>query len=284
MDIQYRFLSKENYLTLYETNIAAFVDYLVPVKMTKEQFDNHIAQNAVDINLCVGAFANEKMVGYTMNGFGIWNGEKTAYDAGTGVLPEYRRQGIGKSIFKFLLPKLKKMGTEQMLLEVLSNNKKAINLYRKLGFKQTRKLLFFEQTETIEKNSLNKFKIRQIDRFEWEKMEFFGEGKASWQFSNESIKRKLAQTKFFGAFSDDKCIGFALLFPSSGIVPQIVVEKNHRQKGIAKSLLAKIQNETIENKKLRLSNIDSNLKNLIKFADKLKFKPTISQYEMTLKL
>ena len=89
------------------------------------------------------------MVGYTLNGFGLWNGKQTAYDAGTGVIPGFRNQGIGKNMFEFLLPKLREIGIEQMLLEVIEKNENALKLYQNLGFENSRKLAFFEQSEHL---------------------------------------------------------------------------------------------------------------------------------------
>ncbi len=285
MDIKYRFLSQEDFSTLYKTNLAAFSDYIVPLQMTEDQFKNHIAQNAVNINLSVGAFYKEKLVGYTLNGFGNWNGKKTAYDAGTGIIPEYRRKGIGKNIFKFLIPKLKALNIEQMLLEVISNNEAAIDLYRKLGFEETRELLFFEQKKLIENKPQEDIQIQQIEKPVWKDLETFCDGATSWQFSNDAIERKLGATKFFGAYFKDKCVGYSIVFPSSGVVPQIAVDKRHRHKHIASMLLAEMQKNTDKkNKKLRLSNIDSKLESLIRFAERLEFKQTISQFEMILTL
>lgn len=284
LNIQYRFLSRENLSLLYETNLAAFADYSVPLQMTKDQFENHIAQNAIDIDLSVGAFADAKLVGFTLNGFGIWNGKQTVYDAGTGIIPEFRNKGIGRAIFGFLLPKLKASGTDQMLLEVLSKNKPAIHLYKSLGFTQTRRLHFFEQTKLIEIKPRKKIKIRQIEKPVWTDLESFCDGIPSWQFSNESIGRKLAPTNFFGAYLDDKCVGYSVLFPTSGVVPQIAVDKKHRQQQIASMLLARMQRATEQNKKLRLGNVDEDLKSVLKMAEHLGFKRTISQIEMILKL
>lgn len=285
MNIQYRFLAPEDFLNLYETTLTAFADYAVPLKMRVDQFENHFAQNAIDINFCVGAFKTEKMVGYTLNGFGLWHGKKTAYDAGTGVLPEYRNKGIGRAIFDFLLPQLKEIGIEQMLLEVMSDNKNAIRLYRKLGFKVSRNLKYFEQTDLVKVHYQDKkIEVRQIEKIEWKNIKSFCDGYASWQFSDEAIDRKTAPTEFFGAFHGDKCIGYSIFFPTSGIIPQIAVDKNYRNKSVGLMLIAKMQINLRKNKKLRMSNIDDELESLIKFAEKMKFKPMLSQVEMILEL
>lgn len=284
LNSQYRFLSEQDFPELYKANVEAFSDYVVPLQVSFEQFENHFIQNAIDINLSVGAFNRGKLVGYTLNGFGIWNGVKTAYDGGTGVIPKYRRQGIGKALFDFLLPKLREIEIKQMLLEVISNNEKAIELYRQIGFEETRKLLFFEQTKDINLPLQNTFNIRQLENLEWKNVQNFWDKPTSWQFSVEAIKRKTTQNLFFGAFLDKECIGYGVLFPSSGIIPQMAVDKKHRRKKVGTMLLAEMQKYVQDDKQLRFSNVDRDLHSLIRFAGKLDFTPTISQFEMLLKL
>lgn len=51
------------------------------------------------------------------------------------VLPEFRRNGIGRGLMQAAMAAAKSFGAEQMFLEVACNNKAAIALYRSLGFK-----------------------------------------------------------------------------------------------------------------------------------------------------
>lgn len=51
------------------------------------------------------------------------------------VLPEFRRKGIGLNLMKFTLTKIPKK-IKLVTLAVDNKNKKAINLYKKLGFKK----------------------------------------------------------------------------------------------------------------------------------------------------
>lgn len=284
MDIQYRFLGKKYFAALYETHHEAFSDYVVPLQMTEIQFANHIAQNNIDLKLSVGAFAGGRLVGYTLNGFGRWDGIQTAYDAGTGVIPDYRRKGIGRSLFEFLFPKLREIGIRQMLLEVISSNERAIELYRKLGFEETRKLLFFEQTGYIESSRSNGIRIRQIEEPVWDYLKLFWDKETSWQFSVEAIARKITSKSYYGAFCGSRCVAYSVLHPDSGIISQIAVDKEHRRKKVATMLLVEMQEKTKDGQRLRFSNVDTDLQSLIRFAGKLDFTPTISQYEMILKL
>src|SRR4051794_4781425 len=90
---QCRFLNEEYFEKLYDAFIEAFSDYVIPFALTETQFRNHLNSTAVDLNRTVGCIEDGRIVGFSLNGFGLWNGVPTAYDAGTGVLPRYRRQG-----------------------------------------------------------------------------------------------------------------------------------------------------------------------------------------------
>ena len=54
------------------------------------------------------------------------------------VLPKFRHRGIGKKLVVECLNKMKAAGVEAVTLQVLTENKAAIKLYEKLGFKTYR--------------------------------------------------------------------------------------------------------------------------------------------------
>src|SRR5580765_3997986 len=89
-----RFLSEDYFTRLYDAFLEAFSDYVVPFALTGEQFRNHIIVTAVDLERTVGCIDDGKLVGFSLNGFGEWEGTSTVYDAGTGVVPAWRRKGI----------------------------------------------------------------------------------------------------------------------------------------------------------------------------------------------
>ncbi len=51
-----------------------------------------------------------------------------------GVLPTYRRQGIGKQVLSRILERLQSQGVEKVFLEVRASNVAAQGLYGKMGF------------------------------------------------------------------------------------------------------------------------------------------------------
>jgi len=56
---------------------------------------------------------------------------------GFGVLPENRRKGLGRAILLKAIKKLEEENARQIMLQVVSNNKKALNLYKSCGFYET---------------------------------------------------------------------------------------------------------------------------------------------------
>jgi len=57
-----------------------------------------------------------------------------------GVLPEYRKQGIGSTLFYHLLLEMKNSGKEKALVDTGYELEKAINLYKKFNFDLSREL------------------------------------------------------------------------------------------------------------------------------------------------
>lgn len=53
---------------------------------------------------------------------------------GLSVAPEFQHKGIGELLMRILLETARNAGYEQMELEVVSSNTKAVNLYKKLMF------------------------------------------------------------------------------------------------------------------------------------------------------
>ena len=233
--ISYRLLSAADLIPLYECFLEAFSDYQVDMQMSREQFEQRIARDGVRLEISAGAFDNEKMIGFYMNGRGSWQGNQTAYDAGTAVIPEYRGGGVAKEMFAFMVPRLKEVGIAQYLLEVLSENDRAVALYRKLGFVETRGLAVFRSNEPMAPLSeLPGVSIRSVEEPDWKLFESFWDGYPSWQNSSAAVERVANMSEILGAYVDGNCVGYGVVFRPSGNLMQLAVargsqEKRHRQ-------------------------------------------------------
>ena len=275
--ISYRLLSASDLTPLYDCFLEAFSDYEVDMQMSREQFDQRIARDGVQPEISAGAFDDGKMIGFYMNGFGVWQGKQTAYDAGTGVIPTYRGLGVAKELFAFVVERLREISVSQYLLEVLTSNTRAVSLYRKLGFVESRGLAVLRSSEPVLPFiKLPGMSIRSVEVPDWRWFESFWDGYPSWQNSIDAVERVADKCAVLGAYVAGKCVGYGVAFRPSGNLMQLAVAREFRRRGIGSRILSALS--PVE--PLKVNNIDEKLKETLAFFEANKFKIELKQYEM----
>ncbi len=135
MPLEYAFLKTEQLARISETFTIAFADYYLDMSSMSERiFTNRAVKNSVRYDCSVGVFDESRLVGVTLAGIDDWLGQPAAFDAGTGIIPDYRGRGIARKMFDFAVPKLRDYGVKKFLLEVLQVNEPAIKAYKAAGF------------------------------------------------------------------------------------------------------------------------------------------------------
>ncbi len=116
---------------------AAYAGYYVPMQMTADQMA--AMERAYDIDLARSAVARAggRPVGMALLGR---RGER-AWLGSVGVIPEWRRRGLGRGLAVRLIETAAEGAARQMTLEVISQNAPARALYDALGFHAVRELL-----------------------------------------------------------------------------------------------------------------------------------------------
>lgn len=279
---QYRFLCEDDFAQLYATFIEAFSDYVFPFALTETQFRNHINVTGVDLDRTIGCVENDRLVGFSLNGFGQWQGKSTLYDAGTGVIPPKRRQGISEAMFRRMLPEFIEQGIEQILLEVVTTNSAAVGLYEKLDFRSVRELalLQYDAGETFDSAAVNDVVIREVEGLDWNHVRTFWDGLPSWQNSTIAMDRSRSLKRRLAAFVGDDCVGYAVFSKNFGRLAQIAVAPAHRNHGIGSLLLKRIQAATADGYSLQVINIDKSVDSAMRFFRNRGFVERVSQYEM----
>jgi len=115
---------------------AAYSDYFVPIYLTVSAFRSLVRREDIRLERSLAALAGGSVVGMgllAVRGPRAWIG-------GLGVVPEFRRRGVGRLIMNGLTGQARAAGCRQVQLEVITRNERAINLYRSLGFEQLRRL------------------------------------------------------------------------------------------------------------------------------------------------
>lgn len=273
----YRMLSAADCHSLYECFLEAFSDYQIDLKMSEEQFEQRLKRDAVDLELSAGAFDGARMIGFYMNGRGMWKKKLTAYDAGTGVVPDHRRRGVAEELFDWMAPRLKEPGITQYLLEVLTGNERAVALYRKLGFEEQRTLAVLRSKEAVKTlATVEGVSIRRVDEPDWDVFCAYWDGEPSWQNSVDAIERVRNQTETVGAFTGEKCVGYGVVFKPSGILMQLAVAQEFRRRGIGSRILAALSGDGV----LKTNNVDEDLEGTLAFYKARGFEVVLRQYEM----
>lgn len=270
---------------LFNAFKEAFKDY--EMQLNKDGLESMLKRRGFVPEMSFAAFDNDRIIAFTFNGIGLFNGEKTAYDTGTGTLEEYRGQGHASKIFMHSIPYLKEAGISQYLLEVLQHNDKAVSVYKKLGFEVSREFNYYSlKTDDIAiqtKGDAAGLSIKAVDLELAESKKEFLDFNPSWQNSFEAISRSREDFIILGAFLDQQFCGYGIVEPKSGDITQIAVDKKYRRKGIGTSLFkAMMKNNSCGS--LKIINTDSNCETISNFLDVHSIPLSGKQYEMIKKL
>jgi ribosomal protein S18 acetylase RimI-like enzyme len=282
---EYSFLKETHIPVLHKTFLKAFADYQIDMSyMTEERMYYRAIKNGVDYECSVGTFYQGKMVGFTFIGIDKWQGKKAAFDAGTGIIPDFRGKSIAKGMFDYALPKLRDVGVKTFVLEVLQKNEAAVRAYQKVGFQVVREFDCYQQElKNLSPKTKRIFpiKIKRLSKKELMALRHYMDWPPSWENSFSAINRIKDEVIILGAWSEGSCIGYIAYYPLLEWIMNLAVKKQHRQKGIAahllQHLLAKIKKkESI----IKVNNVIPEDEAMRIFLQQSGFKLYVKQYEM----
>jgi ribosomal protein S18 acetylase RimI-like enzyme len=271
--------------TIHDAFKQAFADYVEPFSLSIQQLMYMLERRGCDLDISFGAFSNDKLAGFVLNGIGNWESKRTAYDTGTGVVKEFRKKRIATRIFNDSLPVLQSNGISQYLLEVIRTNTSAFELYRKAGFGVTREFEYFISHKTDihfpETSPDTAYTIKKIEEPNWDKLKSFWDYNPSWQNSIDSITRKLPYFTILGAFDKEELLGYGIIENHTGDIPQLAVGKEHRLRGLGTTLLENLV-KISESDEIKIINTLAGYKPFNEFARSINLNPGHGQYEMLL--
>ena len=282
MSVTVRFLHNFDLTTLHKTFLHAFSDYLIPMQLTREQFEQLLTRRGAQNQLSVAAFDKDVPVAFTINAFEEYQGVPTLYDVVTGVVPEFRGKGIAKQLFEFSLPELKRKGAVRYALEVFEKNQPAVRLYSSMGFHTQRKLYVFTTTNR-QKPEKSRFTIRAVEP-RWDQFQSFWDWQPSWQNSIRCMERIKSGKYVAGVFQKGQLIGYGIIYTGTGDIPQFAIDQKYRRIGAGRALYRHLQSQVQELKPVRVVNLDGNDQGSLAFWERLGFYVIGTQNEMHLAL
>lgn len=187
---------------LHAAFLEAFSDYAMDSRGTTEStLLLRMSKNAVQYGASVGAYADGKMVGFTLIGIDTMPQGLTAYDAATRLIPAYRGKGIARQMFDHALPELRSRGVKQFVLEVLQENGPAIKAYRSCGFEIARTLRCY---------------VANI---------------------GDLMAQTPSEVTLHGAYDGEECVGIMAYCARLNWLLSLIVQRTHRRRGIGRRLL-----------------------------------------------
>lgn len=287
MAIHYRQLTQDGFPEAHATMIAAFADYQLDMSyMTAERSWLRNLKSGVRYDCSVGAFDGDSMVGFTFVGLDDWRGKPAAFDAGTGIIPGYRGQGIANGMFEFVIPGLRARGVTRFLLEVLQPNKAAIRAYEKAGFEMTREFACYDllpgsfAADTL---AMGDFEVRLVDRATVQAFSTQTDWQPSWENSFAGMWRIQDELLRLGAFRDGRCVGVLVFYPLLQWIMCLVVDREFRRQGVASALLAFLMKDLClpdGTDRVKINNIDHSDTAMRALLEKAGAEWLIDQFEM----
>lgn len=266
---------------LFEAFNKAFADYIIPLKLTEEQFATKANAESITMKYSVGAFKDDTLIGFILHGRDTENGGTVVYNAGTGVLPAYRGLRLTARMYEYLLPMLIKDKVSKVMLEVIESNHAALKVYRSLGFKVSRTLNCYKGTLATRPAHLTHFRkdLRDLD---WTNLETFWDWPPTWQNSITAIKKASDKNSAILALKDQRIIGYLIYSADTNRIHQFAVHKDYRNTGLGHSIFDHYSR--IHGKQTTIINIDDSSTDTVSFLTGMGLEVFIRQFEMQLEL
>lgn len=263
--------------TLMETFNAAFADYVIPFAMTNEDLQAKITSENISLELSAGMFSGERLVGFILIGTDETENETVAYNAGTGVIPEFRGQHLTEKMYGSLFPMLAEKGIRHHQLEVITQNEKAVRVYEKIGFRKHRTVNCFKGNIIAPARDTG-VAIMPIG-YPIPESGPFRDFSPTFQNSGNTILRAKGQHRFLGAFLNEKLVGFVVFSEANARIKQFGVTKDFRRKRIGHQLFYEVQ-KIVGNRAISLINVDGSYSAGIDFLQNIGLAMTVRQFEM----
>ncbi|MFD0713175.1 GNAT family N-acetyltransferase [Paenibacillus sp. GCM10027626] len=258
----------------------AFSDYIIPFHVSADYLADKFAGAGVNYHLSFGAFDQDKQIAFIMHGIGDRNGEKTAYNSATGVVPLYRGRRLVGQIYHHAFPILKEHHVQKCLLEVIQTNEKAIKAYSALGFQIKRELVCLKGCVDLNLPADHRHEsiiVVRPDEFDWKSAHSYWNFEPSWEQSVHAILRNPHLYDVITIREDNKVYGYAVVKSANGAVLQFGVLHEKRNQGYGYSLFQWIGKR---HSTVTVNNVDKRDAESIRFLGRIGLNVYIEQYEM----
>jgi len=263
--------SFDNIITCF---FKAFENYFVPIPNNKELFKSRWENAGVNFRYSYGMFHEDQLVAFIIHAIDHRNGHLTAFNSGTGVLPEYRGQRIVQKIYAQAIPQLKEIGVTKCALEVITQNIKAIKAYERTGFRIHKTFHCYNGSiAPITTHSNLNIERTEVSKIDWTSLPH--QHMYSWDHQKETLEK--SDFTLFKVYFQDKWESYFIMDTARGYVAQldIVAPSNNVWNRLFQGI-----HEISDH--IKINNVDSEFKEKIEALEKINLPRVVDQYEMEL--
>lgn len=265
--MEIRSLADTNLSDIVACLLEAFEGYFVKMPESIDYWEERFRGARVEYELSFGMFDQDRLVAFIMNGIDTQEGELTAFNTGTGVIPSYRSQQAVDKMYAHAFPLLRERGVQNCRLEVIQANDRAIRVYERIGFHKIKSLLSFRGACKVSEASLNQTEVNlsSIESLIRRKEQFY-----SWDFTFEALSKN--ETSFRCYLLDQYDNSYYIINPETKMLVHYELPEQE--------LEALFSNISALCETIRLVNVDASRIKLVDSLAELGFENYINQYEM----
>lgn len=141
---EFKNLSEVSLETALEVWNEGFKGYYVDLRMDYQAYVGRFYREDLLPEESIMLYKDGQPVGFTLNGYRTVQGEKMAWNGGTAVLPAFRGEGIGRRLLEENIKRYSKAAARIATLEAFVENKPAIALYEKFGYRGVGTTVFYD--------------------------------------------------------------------------------------------------------------------------------------------
>lgn len=271
----FRWLTDFSAQELLDIFLASFKDYSVPMQITLEQFERKLKMDVVKLDLSIGAFYQDQLIGFVL----IGNVRNQLYNSATGVHPEHRGHQLTQKMYQWAENTYKSQ-FKGIRLEVIRENFPAVRSYQNIGLHIEKEVTCYKGDIQINRVFPKDIQFQQLNFEEIEQFQVQFSSSPTWQ--NQFHIFEIAPEDFLhiGSIKDEQIIGYISVQKFNNRLVQLFILPEYRNQGYATALLAYISKEL--GKTLYCINVDDQNFPMVELMKKMQLSAGVQQYEMSI--
>ncbi len=232
--IEYKKCSEVNKDQIFEAFKEGFSDYMIKFDITSEKFFNlffPIEGNSFEHSHI--AIDNQVPIGLVLGGIRTYDGLKTIRCGTMCVIPNYRGKGVSQKLIELHESTARENECDQMFLECIVGNDRALKFYRNNNYYKVYDLLYFSKKGYSNLDSPSEKKVEEIDMNSLKKLRQSLDTHINWQNEMEVLEQ--LDPDLYGIKEKGKLV--AAIATRNKRINFLYVKKEYRNRGFARALI-----------------------------------------------